>query len=59
MGIKHHNIATKYVDKLNNHLSKGSEEQCNDANLQKFYSKIIGSISQNRKIFKRCNVVTN
>ena len=35
MGIKrYYNIVTKYVDKLDNHLSRGSEDQYNDANLQ-------------------------
>ena len=28
------NIVTTYVDKLNNHLSRGPEEQYNDAKLQ-------------------------
>ena len=26
-GIKQYNIVTKYIDKLNNHLSRSSEEQ--------------------------------
>ena len=29
-----YNIVTKDIDKLNNHLSRGSEEQYNDVKLQ-------------------------
>ena len=33
-GIKQYNIVTKYIDKLNNHLSRSSEEQYNEVKLR-------------------------
>ena len=33
-GNKSYNIGTRYIDQLNNHLSRGSEEQYIDAKLQ-------------------------
>ena len=78
---------TWYIDKVSKHLSKGSEEQCNDVKLQiwyvltskrlikmfcltkahhdvsktflQVYSKIVASISQNRNVFKRYNLLQN
>ena len=32
--LNNYNVMTKYVDKLNNHLSRVSEEQYNDKKLQ-------------------------
>ena len=41
-----YNIVTKYVDKLNNHLSRGSEEHNNDAKLQTVLQNVLKMVLQ-------------
>ena len=49
---------TKYIDKLNNHLSRGSEEQYNEMKLEcslHKYTNIFGILKQNYQGSTNCS----